>query len=289
MTPLEKEIIPTLAYYAALGVFCLTPMELLRYRQDRNDSARHLSHLHALEALQGKGLVQSKNGYWALCTAPEHFYTARIRAQKEAQEKRRTFQGVCRFFPYIPFVRGVALIGSVARENASPQSDIDVCVVCAPGKLWTTRLLVTALTHLSGKRRHHNNIHNRICLNYYVSEDAHATACPDRPSRHIHAQSMPYWGTDPFGYGRNSARAFRPSAAGHALTLAGETLLRLAGYGWLERLSEGLQRAHIAESIARGKEGDMRITPHSLTFHLLRNTYVEKKYEEIMNFMKHVA
>jgi hypothetical protein len=65
----------------------------------------------------------------------------------------------------LPFVRMVALTGSLAVHNVSDNEDFDYMVVTQPGRLWTARafvLLFGRFTHLMG---------HTICPNVIVSEN----------------------------------------------------------------------------------------------------------------------
>jgi len=70
-----------------------------------------------------------------------------------------------------PFVRMVALDGSVASGKAREESDIDFFIVAKTGRIWTTRLFVTLIVHLTGFRRYGSKVAGRICLNRYQTED----------------------------------------------------------------------------------------------------------------------
>ena len=65
----------------------------------------------------------------------------------------------------IPFVRMVALSGSLAHLNAEGSADLDLFVVTAPGRVWSVTLAALVLTKLLGCRKH-------VCINYVVSERA---------------------------------------------------------------------------------------------------------------------
>ena len=65
----------------------------------------------------------------------------------------------------MPFVRMVALSGSLAHLNAEGSADLDLFVITAPGRVWSVTLTVLVLARLLGWRR-------RMCLNYVVSERA---------------------------------------------------------------------------------------------------------------------
>lgn len=63
----------------------------------------------------------------------------------------------------MPFVRMVALSGSLAHLNAEGSADLDLFVITAPHRVWSVTLAVLVLSRLLGWRKH-------MCLNYVVSE-----------------------------------------------------------------------------------------------------------------------
>lgn len=65
----------------------------------------------------------------------------------------------------LPFVRMVALSGSLAHLNADREADLDLFVVTSPRRVWTVTVTALVLAHLGGWRK-------RLCLNYIVSERA---------------------------------------------------------------------------------------------------------------------
>ncbi len=64
-----------------------------------------------------------------------------------------------------PFVRMVALSGSLAHLNAERSADLDLFVITAPGRVWSVTLSVLVISRLLGWRK-------RMCLNYVISERA---------------------------------------------------------------------------------------------------------------------
>ena len=65
----------------------------------------------------------------------------------------------------LPFVRMVALSGSLAHLNADDDADLDLFMITRPHRVWTTMVLTLAIARLCGWRR-------RLCLNYVISERA---------------------------------------------------------------------------------------------------------------------
>jgi len=70
---------------------------------------------------------------------------------------------------HLPFVRGIALLGSQALGQQKENSDIDLFIITEPHFLGLGRLMVTAYMQLLGVRRHGTKISNRFCLNHYLA------------------------------------------------------------------------------------------------------------------------
>jgi len=71
---------------------------------------------------------------------------------------------------HLPYVRAAAVSGSSAQMNARKDSDIDLFIIAAPGRVFTARFFVSAYFHLLGMRRYGKNITSRFCLNHYVTD-----------------------------------------------------------------------------------------------------------------------
>ena len=69
----------------------------------------------------------------------------------------------CRFVANMPFVRMVALSGSLAHLNAEGSADLDLFVITAPNRVWSVTVATVVLSKLLGWRK-------RLCMNYVVSE-----------------------------------------------------------------------------------------------------------------------
>jgi hypothetical protein len=65
----------------------------------------------------------------------------------------------------MPFVRMVALSGSLAHLNAERSADLDLFVITASHRVWSVTLSLLVIARMFGWRR-------RLCLNYVISEDA---------------------------------------------------------------------------------------------------------------------
>nr|WP_255670535.1 nucleotidyltransferase domain-containing protein [Mucilaginibacter sp. UR6-11] len=66
-----------------------------------------------------------------------------------------------------PYVRGIAISGSLSKNFADENSDIDLFIITAKNRLWIARTLMHTfkkLTFLVGKQDY-------FCMNYYIDEE----------------------------------------------------------------------------------------------------------------------
>lgn len=125
----------------------------------------------ALEALRSAGQVATTGGFWHL---PERAPLVPLRLERHSRNERKwqRAERAARGIAWVPFVRLVAVCNTVAISNAKPDSDIDVFIVARRGRLWLTRLLVTAAVAVRGLWRHGTTITDRICLSFFVTDRA---------------------------------------------------------------------------------------------------------------------
>ena len=91
----------------------------------------------------------------------------------------------------MPFVRMVALSGSLAHLNAERSADLDLFVITTPGRVWSVTLSVLVIARLLGWRQ-------RMCLNYVISERAMAIEPGDLFSANQIIHLRPVVGHDVF-------------------------------------------------------------------------------------------
>ena len=101
---------------------------------------------------------------------------------------------LARIVALLPFVRMVAVIGSLTMDNArSRADDIDIFVVTAAGRVWLTRSLIILLVRAARLRR------VDLCPNYIVSERKLRMESEDLFTAREIAQMRPLWGREAFG------------------------------------------------------------------------------------------
>ena len=172
MTKLEKSVLSTLVYY---DVFDrpLTAWEVFRYAIRVNKKG--ISFSQVLKTLDNSKELKKKisqfNGFYFL-KKRQAIVQERIERQKLADQKWKKARRILRLLPAVPYIRMVAVSGSLALNNSKPNSDIDLLIITKKGRIWTCRALTTLIIHLFGRRRHHKLTKDRFCLNHYITDQS---------------------------------------------------------------------------------------------------------------------
>lgn len=125
-----------------------------------------------LERLIQSGEVVEENGFYAL-VGRRHIATERLRREKIAAQKWRTFLGSARWLQLCPWIEGFFASGSLALGNTTADSDFDVLMIIKPGRLYAGRLFISAWTSLLGIRRTRaeRRAPDKLCFNHYITAD----------------------------------------------------------------------------------------------------------------------
>jgi predicted nucleotidyltransferase len=116
--------------------------------------------------------VTSKNGYYHL-EGREGLIYKRLLRKRISLKKMKIAKNASRILAFLPGVKMVAVTGSLAMENSSEGSDIDLLIVTRSGSLWTTRLISYfalkvmnyAIRSPKGKEQK-----DKLCLNMWMDE-----------------------------------------------------------------------------------------------------------------------
>lgn len=175
MQALEVAILRTLCWFD-LQQYPLTSFEVWRYlwcaeAEGEKVEPTSLTEIQAaLRSLHKLGVVKLVRGFWQLADSPP-YDTLRLERYRLAIAKKSKAARAARVISCLPFVKLVALVNTLANDNANQDSDIDLLIVAKSGRLYLTRLLVTAVMQLLGWRRHGVKVANRICLSFYLADD----------------------------------------------------------------------------------------------------------------------
>lgn len=164
---LQQSIIRTLAWFDLFS-YPLTAQEVYQYLWE---PPTNVTFEHVLAALEEGDQIETAQGFYFL---PGRSDTVRQRqlGVQEVHKKLKIAARACKRIRWIPFVRAVFVCNTVAASTASKESDIDVFVVIRQGRMWLTRLFLTGILSLFRMRRHGECVANKICLSFFVTDDA---------------------------------------------------------------------------------------------------------------------
>lgn len=151
---LAAAIKKTLAY-SDLFEYPLTATEV--HRGLIEHAATELEVLHELEMLCMKGELAKRDHHYCL-PGSEHSVPLRERRRAHSVKLLQSYSGVLRLIKNFPFIRGVALSGTLAFDNAKGEDDLDLFLIVEQGRLWTVYSGLVMLCKVLGKRR-------AVCLN----------------------------------------------------------------------------------------------------------------------------
>jgi len=166
MTVFAKFIFKTLALYDAYGV-PLTLVEIHDFLQGQKKVK--LSEIERVLETELSAYIDRQSGLYFL-RGREALVSAR--KQRYGLSMKRLFMARAnlRVLRHLPYLRAVAITGSLSYLNSTHASDIDLLIITAPGRVWLTRVLVSLYFQVLGRRRHGDRIAGRFCLNHYVAE-----------------------------------------------------------------------------------------------------------------------
>lgn len=161
--PVKLDILATLSYF-----------DLFDYPLTQGEIFQYLRQAHTHEELN-EGLHQLTSENWVFKF--DEFYTLQenfglINRRRAGNQKARQMLGtanrIASFLSAFPFVRGVAVSGSLSKNFADENSDIDFFIITVKNKLWLAR----SLMHVFKKITFLFNRQDWFCMNYFVDESA---------------------------------------------------------------------------------------------------------------------
>ena len=127
---------------------------------------------NALKELTLRGLIQTDDGFFFL-----NHNAASVMRRREGEIAAAgafiTAKRFSRIISNFPFVRAVAISGSLSKNYIDDSSDIDYFIITSQGRMWVARTLLVLY-----KKIFLFNSHKNFCVNYFLSEDS--LLVPDR-------------------------------------------------------------------------------------------------------------
>lgn len=182
---IEQAIVNTVSYVDTFD-YPLTTAEIHRYLIKLPLSSGKLQ-----ESLNKSTLIphrlQRVGKYYML---PGREAIAAVREERRVRAERLWPEAVYygRLIARMPFVRMVAVTGSLAVNNVGPQEDIDYFIVTANDRLWVCRAFVILIVRWAARRA------VMLCPNYFLAERALRIQTRNLYTAHEITQMLPLFG-----------------------------------------------------------------------------------------------
>lgn len=161
MSHISYSIVNVLAYFHIFN-YPITKDEILAYL---NRQVSEKAFQETLAWLVEKEIIYRRDEFYSLSN--NFFWVHRRRLGNErAKSQMRIAQKAAAFLSVFPFVRAVAVSGSLSKGYAEEKSDIDFFIIAAANRLWIARTMM----HLFKKSTFLFGRQHWFCMNYYVDE-----------------------------------------------------------------------------------------------------------------------
>ena len=161
MYPLEISILKAVTYFDVF-TYPLTADEIIFFL-DRQTTEKEMA--DALNNLiQTQQLWQFDN-FYSLRNEPGIAFR-RIEGNELAESHIKKAMSVARFLSWMPYIRGIAISGSLSKNFADKNSDLDFFIITKANRLWIVRILYSVLYKIACILR----IKEWFCLNYFIDE-----------------------------------------------------------------------------------------------------------------------
>ncbi|KAA2239019.1 hypothetical protein F0L74_22670 [Chitinophaga agrisoli] len=161
MLRIKDNILATLAYFDMFD-YPLTFDEIYAFLENSCEPATFRA---ALEALTEQQLVFHIQDYYSLKNNTD-IAARRSKGNRKALELLHKAERVGAWLIRFPYVRGIGVSGSLSKNFADENSDIDLFIITQRNRLWIARSIMHCfkkLTFLVNKQHYY-------CMNYYVDE-----------------------------------------------------------------------------------------------------------------------
>ena len=160
MNPIQLAVLRTLSYFHVFK-YPLKKEEIWRFLQLQCDQSQVDAALAQL--VHNKAIFRFDKLY---CLQNDiDLISRRIDGNERARKKLRKARIIARFLGAFPFVEAVCISGSLSKNFAQKESDLDFFIITAPNRLWIAR----SLMHFYKKLTFIVNAQHSFCMNYYVS------------------------------------------------------------------------------------------------------------------------
>lgn len=157
----RQHILQTLAYFDIFQYPLL--VEEIRLFHGQKNSPAVID--EALGSLVAEEVIFVIDEFYSLHDDPALAARRRL-GNRLALEQMKTAYKAASVLSHFPYVRGLAISGSLSKNYSTKNTDIDFFIITAANRLWIARTLM----HLYKKFTFITGRQNWFCMNYYIDE-----------------------------------------------------------------------------------------------------------------------
>jgi len=189
MTNLDKSILKTLIFFDIFD-YPLTAIEIWKWLYRPGEKYRLSQVKHALSGSQDlSDKIETAEGFYSLKGRIHNFFRSKHN-NNLAERKFSKAVRLAKFYRFIPFVRMMAVVNSLAYSNAKENSDIDFFIITAKNKIWLARFFTIFFVRIFGLRHKQESNRDAFCMSFFVEEDYLNIKNVMLHNKDIY---MPYW------------------------------------------------------------------------------------------------
>ncbi|MEO6633860.1 MAG: hypothetical protein ABIN13_19105 [Mucilaginibacter sp.] len=161
LSVIKENILETLAYFDLFD-YPLSRAEIYLFLKNKHDFDVFED---ALRSLLEAGIIHQFDKFYTLRN-DQYLVVRRNEGNQKAAELIKIAGKVGNLLIRFPYVRGIAISGSLSKNFADDNSDIDLFIITAKNKLWIARTIM----HCFKKLTFLVNKEHLFCMNYYIDE-----------------------------------------------------------------------------------------------------------------------
>ncbi len=161
LSVIKENILETLAYFDLFD-YPLSRAEIYLFLKNKHDFDVFED---ALRSLLEAGIIHQFDKFYTLKN-DQYLVVRRNEGNQKAAELIKVAGKVGNLLIRFPYVRGIAISGSLSKNFADDNSDIDLFIITAKNKLWIARTIM----HCFKKLTFLVNKEHLFCMNYYIDE-----------------------------------------------------------------------------------------------------------------------
>ena len=158
---IKKDIVATLAYFNMFD-YPLRKREIFIFL-GHCDNFQEFE--QALNTLTGESVIFKLGEFYSL---QNNYALAerRLKGNRKAAGMLKQAEKAANVISAFPFVKGVAVSGSLSKYFADENADIDFFIITEPNRLWIARTIL----HIFKKFTFLFNLQDHYCMNYFIDE-----------------------------------------------------------------------------------------------------------------------